>query len=299
MIKKSAYYRVFEFFNYTFILILTTIFLFPYLNVLAKAFNESGDTALGGVTFYPRVFTFVNMTTILKDPDITLAIVITLTRVLTGTALALFVQFMAAYAIAQKGMKGRKWFLMFFAVPMFISGGLIPHYILYSNINLINNFLVYILPTVFSFYNMIIIRTYIDTIPVSLPESARLDGANEFVIFSRIMLPLCLPILATITLWSAVGYWNDWTTTLYFVTKKNLFPLQYLLMQVINESSRIQAMLQQAIEAGKNTDELVQNATPESLKAAQIALTTLPIILVYPWLQKYFIKGVMIGSIKE
>lgn len=136
------------------------------------------------------------------------------------------------------------------------------------------------------------------TIPVSLEESAKLDGANEFTTLYRIILPLSMPIIATISLWTAVFHWNDWTTTLYFVTKSKLFTLQYLLMQILKESEKITQMIQLAQEQGFDAQISVKT-TPEALKAAQVVVTTLPIIMVYPFLQKYFIKGVMIGAIKE
>ena len=156
----------------------------------------------------------------------------------------------------------------------------------------------YVLPGMFNFYNMIMMRTYIKTIPDSLQEAAKIDGASEFTILWRIILPLSAPILATVSLWLAVGYWNDWTTPLYYIRSTRLQNLQYLLMRVLKESEMMTRMLADAIVSG-NLNNLKVTVTPEAVKAAQVVITTIPIILIYPFLQKYFIKGVMIGAIKE
>lgn len=278
--------------------IVVAIMVFPYLNVLAKSLNEARDTVLGGITIFPRKFTFDNFLTLFSDKQLLTSGVNTLIRVFFGTSLSLVVQFLAAYALAQRNLVGKKAVLLFFVIPMFFSGGLIPQYLLYAQLGLLNNFLLYLLPGAFSFFNVIIIRTYIHTLPDSLNESAKLDGASHFHIFLHITLPLSVPILATITLWTAVGHWNDWTTTLYFITKPNLYVLQYVLMQVIQETSRIAQMIQYALEKGLNPNTSLPT-TPEALRAAQVILTTLPIIMVYPLLQRYFIKGIMIGAIKD
>lgn len=298
MNKKSKSYIVFLIFNYTLLTALTIMFLFPYLNQVAKALNDSADTARGGMLIFPRKFTMHNITTILSDKSIFSGLMISVIRVVTGTLVAIVIQFSAGYAFTKKDLYGRSGFLVFLTVPMFITGGLIPQYILYSRLGLLNNFLVYIIPTAFSFFNMVVIRTYIDSIPASLFESARLDGASEPRILATMVIPLSKPIIATIALWTLVGYWNDWTTTLYFVTSKKLFTLQYMLMQVINESQRVQEMIQDAIQSGRSASNVQVQTTPESLKSAQIVITTLPIICVYPFLQKYFIKGIMVGSVK-
>lgn len=298
MIRKSTGYRIFSVFNTIFMILLIVVMVFPYLNVLAKTFNDGADTAMGGITIYPRVFTLQNVKAVLGDSQIVQAFGVSVLRVVLGVLACIVVQFTAAYALLKKELKGRSAIIMFLTIPMFFGGGLIPRYILYSNMGMLNNFLVYILPGAFSLYNMVIIRTYMNTIPASLAESARLDGANELLILLRIILPLSLPIVATIALWSAVSHWNDWNTTLYFITKKPLYTLQYVLVQVLKETERITKMIQQAQLDGLEYNATV-NATPESVQAAQIVITTIPIIIVYPFMQKYFIKGVTLGAIKD
>ncbi|NLO82927.1 MAG: carbohydrate ABC transporter permease [Clostridiales bacterium] len=291
-------YRVFTVFNYLIMLVVIIVMVFPYLNVVAKALNESKDTVLGGITVYPRKPTLQNFKALFSDKQLLKSAVNTLIRVVIGTIFSLTVQFLAAYALSQRNLVGKNWFLLFFIIPMFFNGGLIPQYLLYSHLGLLNNFLVYLLPGAFSFFNAVIIRTYIHTIPGSLSESAKLDGANHLQILTNITLPLCVPILATVTLWVAVGHWNDWTTTLYFVTKPDLYTLQYVLMQVIRETDRIIKMIQYALQEGLDTD-MNLPTTPEALRAAQIVVVTLPIILLYPFLQRYFIHGITIGAVKE
>jgi len=299
MIKYSSRgNRIFTVCNHIFMFLVITIMVFPYINVLAKSLNQASDTVLGGITVFPRKPTVDNFLTLFSDKNLMQSAINSIIRVFAGTALALIVQFLAAYALSQRQLAGKKYILIFFIIPMFFSGGLIPQYLLYRQIGLLNNFLVYLLPSAFSFFNVIIIRTYIYTLPDSLSESAKLDGANHLQIFLYLTLPLCVPIIATITLWTAVGHWNDWTTTLYFVTKSGLFVLQYVLMQVIRETERVRQMIQYALEQGLNPAESLPT-TPEALKAAQVIFTTLPIILVYPMLQRYFIQGITVGAVKD
>jgi putative aldouronate transport system permease protein len=299
MIYKTKSYRAFTALNTAFMLLLVVVMAYPYINVLAKAFNDSTDTMYGGITLFPRVPTLTNFKALLSDMQLVNSAFISVYRVLIGTALSLVVRFLAGYALAQRNLVGRKTILIFFMVPMYFSGGLIPTYMLYKTIGLINNFWVYVLPGMFAFFDMIVIRTYMNTLPDSLYESAKLDGANHFQIFTRLTVPLSTPILATVTLWTAVTHWNDWTTTLYYITKPGVFTLQYVLMQVVQQADRIKAMIRAAIEQGLDLSGQDIATTPEALRAAQVIFTTLPIILLYPFLQKYFIKGIMIGAIKE
>lgn len=294
-------YRIFMIFNVIFMLIIMLATLFPYLNVLAKALNDGNDSMRGGITIFPRVFTLENFRILLSDASLYSATIVTINRVILTVFGCLLVQFMTAYVLTKKNLIGLKWVNIFFLIPMFIGGGLIPQYILYSKIGLLNNFFVYILPGLFSFYNVMIIRTYITTsIPEALSESALIDGANEYTLFFRIILPLCKPILATIALWTAVNAWNDWTTTLMFIQKPSLYTLQYKLMQTIKETERITALIQATIQSGESAEKLMSSikVTPDSLISAQIIVVTIPIICVYPFLQKYFVKGITLGSVK-
>ena len=182
---------------------------------------------------------------------------------------------------------------------MYPSFLIIPCYIYFSNTGMLNNWALYLLPGAFSLYNMIIIRSYMDTIPVSLKEAAYLDGATEWQVLTKVITPLCKPILATVALWSAVEHWSNYTTTMYYFTNKKMYTLQYLLYQVLKETEKIEAMLKEAAMRG---DELIgaeMALTTESIRCAQIIITTVPIVICYPFLQKYFIQGVTLGAVKD
>ena len=297
--KMSISRRIFVICNTTFLILLSFAFLAPYINILAKSFNAAKDTMLGGITFYPRVFTWDNYDVVLKDPNIASSALISVARVICGSLFSLFLQYTVAYALLRKGLPFKKVIVMYFTIPMFISGGLISEYIIFAKLQLYNSFLVYILPASFSFYNMVIIRTYLQGIPESLLESARLDGAGEITILFKIMLPLSMPIIATILLWCAVAHWNDWTRTLYFIDDPNLYTLQYRLMLAQKEADSLQQMIQNAIESGRPLGDISGDISGESIQAAQTIITTVPIVLTYPFFQRYFVSGVTMGSVKE
>lgn len=297
--KESFSRKAFLVFNTLFMIGIIIIMVAPYLNILAKALNEGSDTARGSIAIFPRVFTWKNFEAVFENSAFPRATAVTVTRVVLGTLLSLIVQFMAAYVFTHKELVGRGGLLIFLMIPMYFGGGLIPTYIFYSNLKLLNNFLLYILPGCFSLYNMIIIRSYINSLPEGLKEAARIDGANEITILWKIIVPCSKPIIATIALWRAVGLWSDWTTTMYFFTKKKLFTLQYILMQVLKETERIQEMISEAIMRGEEIDTSKITITTESVRCAQLIITTIPIILIYPFLQKHFIKGVTLGAVKD
>ncbi len=301
MKNEGIGYLVFMMFNYLFMIIVIVATLFPYLNVLAKALNDGIDGMRGGITLWPRVFTLENFKLLLKDSDMYRATVVSVCRVVLQVVLSLVVQLMAAYALSRKELFGRMAFNVFFLIPMFVGAGLIPSYILFSKLKLLNTFWIYIIPGLFSFYNVMIIRSYIAcNIPNEIIESARIDGCSEWRMLFMMIIPLSMPVLATIALWVAVSSWNDWTTTLYYIQKSSLHTLQYKLMQTIKETERINSLIQTAIEKGQDVESL-QNSikvTPESVQSAQVIIVTLPIIAIYPFLQKYFVKGVTLGAVK-
>ena len=297
--KLSLGRKIFIVCNTIFLLLCSFAFLAPYINILAKSFNSAGDTMLGGVTFYPREFTWENYDVVLKDPNIGQSAIISLLRVIFGSLFSLFLQYSVAYVLLRKGLPFRGAIVMFFTIPMFISGGLIAEYIIYAKLNLYNNFLIYILPHSFSFYNMVIIRTYLQGIPESLLESARLDGAGEITILFKIMLPLSMPIVATILLWCAVAHWNDWARTMYFIDDEDLYTLQYRLLLAQKEAEELQKMIQNALETGRPLGTIKGDVSGESIQAAQTIITTVPIVLTYPFFQRYFVSGVTMGSVKE
>ena len=299
MIKESIPRKIFNVFNILFMCALVAVMVFPYLTILAKALNDGNDTAMGGIVLWPRVFTWENFGAVVEDSAFPLAAWVSVVRTVLGTLIALVVQFLAAYVFTHKDLYGKNALLMFLMIPMYFGGGLVPCYIFFSNTGMLNNWALYLLPGAFSLYNMIIIRSYMESLPEGLREAAYLDGASELQVLTKIITPLCKPILATVALWSAVGHWSNYTTTMYYFTNKKLYTLQYLLYQVLKETEKIEAMLQEAQMRG---DDIVifQNAlTTESIRCAQIIITTVPIIICYPFLQKYFIQGVTLGAVKD
>lgn len=294
--KKSRAEKNFEIFNVILMILLCVVTLYPYLNQLAISFNDGNDTMRGGLTIFPRVFTLENYTAIFSNDSVWNAAAISVLRVVMQTVLSVAVVYLAAYALTRKGLPYRKGLTVFLMIPAYISAGTIPIYITYRYYHLINNFLVYVVPGLFSFYNMVIIRSFLQDLPASLEEAAKVDGANDFLIMYKIIFPLSLPVIATVALWVAVGAWNDWTTTLMYITNDSLYTIQYIMMRLIKESGIAQQLAQEAAMTGKT---FVARTTSESVKAATLIFTTVPIILVYPFLQKYFMKGVTLGAVKE
>ncbi len=295
---RSRSYAVFNVVNISLLSLLAVVMLFPYLNVLAKAFNDGEDVMRGGITVYPRMPTLSNFKTILSNSGVQRSFLISLLRVVVGTSFGLTIQYFAAYALSSKRLAGRSAIIIFLLIPLYFNGGLIPTYLLYARIGLLNNFLVYVLPTAFNLYNVVIIRAYLYSIPVELKESAKLDGAGDLRVLFKIVAPLSKPVIATMVLWIAVYHWNDWVTTLYFVTNRALFPLQYILMQMLKEAERIQKLIEESIRLGVGTVRM-KRPTTESLQAAQTVITIFPIVLLYPILQRHFIHGVILGAIKD
>lgn len=299
MRKESISRKIFNIFNLLFMCALVAVMIFPYLNILAKAFNVGEDTAMGGITIFPRKFTWENFGAVVEDSAFPRAAFVSVVRTVLGTLVAVIVQFLVAYAFIHRNLYGKNAIMMFLMIPMYFGGGLIPCYIYFSETGMLNNWALYILPGAFSIYNMVIIRSYMETLPESLREAAYLDGASEFQILTKVITPLCKPILATVALWSAVGHWSNYTTTMYYFTNKKLYTLQYLLYQVLKETEKIEAMLKEAALRGEELIGIQQALTTESIRCAQIIVTTVPIIICYPFLQKYFIQGVTLGAVKD
>lgn len=295
--KKSISYRIFTVFNIIFMCLLGVVMIYPYLNQLAIAFNESADTAIGGIYLLPRKITLQNFRTILSNVRVGKAALVSVLKTVINTVLALSVTFSAAYALSRKNLKGRAVITKLYAATMYLHAGVVPTYVLYRYLGLINNFWVYVLPYTFSFYNMVIMRSFIQQLPASLEEAALIDGANEFTVMMKIIVPLSKPVFATVALWVAVGQWNEYTTALYYITDRSLYSLQYLMMCILKQNETLrQAAIDIAMGASDNT---TQQPTSESIKAAMMIVTTVPIICLYPFLQKYFVKGVTLGAVKE
>ncbi|MDI6619506.1 MAG: carbohydrate ABC transporter permease [Clostridiales bacterium] len=301
-IRKSRSQILGKCINYTLLALLGLIFLYPFWYCIVLSFNNGLDALKGGVYFWPRAFTWENYLKAFQNPLIFSSFRISIERTLLSVVLSVFMTALMAYALSQRNLPGRSGIIFYFYFTTLFSGGLIPTYILYRQIGLLNNFWVYVLPGLYNFFNAIVLRTFFYTIPESLKESARIDGCSEIQIFFKIMLPLSMPALATIALFVGVGNWNDWFTGAYFVTtKRELYTAATLLNDLLSQatfesstgSTGQKAQINEALAASVS-----KATTPESLKMAFLVILTIPIMCIYPFLQKYFVKGVMIGSIK-
>ncbi len=282
---------------YILLTLLSVIMLYPFWNSLVISFNQGSDTALGGVTLWPRVFTMENYYIVFQDHRLLNSFWVTILRTLSGTALSLFFTALLSYGMSKKGLLFRKQYMVFFMITMFFSGGLIPSYMLIRSLGMLDTFWVLIIPGIISVYNMIVIRTFFSALPDGLEESAKIDGCSNYGIFFRIVIPVSGPVLATIALFTAVGHWNDWFTGAIYITKDHLLPIQTLLRQIMNSNIMTEIGSSNAIAL----DHMNRNRTitTKSLTMATMMIATIPIILTYPFLQKYFVKGVLIGSLKE
>ncbi len=302
-IRRSPLYKAGMTVNYTILVLLGIITLYPFWYCLILSFNNGMDTLRGGIYFLPRLFTLENYQKAFTHPLIVSSFMISVSRTVMSIILSCFFTSLMAYALTKRDMPGRSALIFYFYFTTLFSGGLIPTFIMYRQLGLLNNYWIYIIPGVYSFFNAIILRTFFYSIPESLNESARIDGCSELGIYFRIMLPLSIPAMATIALFVGVGNWNDWFTGAYFVSRRrDLYPaatlLNDLLSQAVFENSMSSTGQKNQINEMLQTSRS-QSTTPESLKMAFLIILTMPIVCVYPFLQKYFVSGVMLGSIKE
>ncbi|MBD2871365.1 carbohydrate ABC transporter permease [Paenibacillus arenilitoris] len=288
---------VFDIVNYAFFALLIILCLYPFWYMLVYSISEP-SLAAKGITLFPRGFTLFNYKKVMELEGIYNAFFISVMRTVTGTALSVFLNALLGYLFSRTEMPGRKFLYRMLLVTMYVSGGLIPYYLVIKNYGLLNNFFVYIIPGAIAAFNVILIKTFIESLPDSLQESAMLDGAGYFTIFSKIIMPLCLPIIATIAVFSAVGNWNSWFDNYIFVSSDNLRTLQLTLYEYLNEAQTLARLLQESgnIEDYKRTME--KSLTPRGVQITVTMITTIPILLVYPYMQRFFIKGIMVGAIK-
>ena len=298
-IKLSSSDRVIHLIIALLIILFCITIIIPFWNMFVLAFNDGGDTARGGVWIFPRKFTLENFVEVFRDGDLLNGYRITLARTFLGTTLSVFLLTMSGYVLTVRTLPGRGFFSMAIAFTMLFGGGLIPNYIQYYNLGLINTLWIYIFPGCIGAWNLIMVRTFMDGIPASLSESARLDGCNYWSTYWRIILPLSKSVIAVMVLYAAVGHWNDWFSGAFYQRQKNMWPAQTVLQQMLNrsmarETLTVEELRDPTILAAKMNNVI----TSDSLKMAAVVITMTPILCVYPFIQKYFAKGVMIGSVK-
>ncbi len=293
-IKASLSSNIFDTCNAIFMILFCITILLPFWDMIVRSLSRPIDISYMGINFFPPVPTLDAYKYCFKDAQFLGAFFISVSRTVLGTILHLLICCMAAFALSKSDMPFRKVIMTFLIVPMFFSGGMIPTYINIKNLGLLNNFLVYIIPSAFSIFDTIIIRNFLYSIDSAMEEAASIDGASELRIFFQILIPLSKPVLATVALWQMVGQWNSWfDNMLYNRNAENLLTLQYLLRRLMTTLLRTPDT---AYEADMMAGAI--NMNPDTVKAATTVLVILPIVMVYPFIQKYFVKGIMVGAVK-
>ncbi len=297
--KRKISDVLFDVFNVTFMILLMVVTLYPFVNTIAISFNAGLDTVRGGIYLWPRVFTIENYISVFSSGTLLPAFGVSVARTILSVLFGLSLTTLLAYVLSRKDFVFRKPITMLFVFTMYFNAGMIPIFFLMRTLGLTNNFWVYVIPTMVNAFNLIVIRTYILGLPESLVESAKIDGATEMRIYVSIILPLVKPVLATIGLFIAVGSWNQWFDTfLYNSAKQELSTLQYELMKLLSSSLR-QSSGGGMSSGGVNADSVnASMVTPMSIRAAITIVAATPILVVYPFLQKHFVKGLVIGSVK-
>ncbi|OAS15125.1 carbohydrate ABC transporter permease [Paenibacillus oryzisoli] len=273
-----------------FIIAVAITCLVPFLYMIALSLSSNSAITSQKVTLWPVEFTLETYKTILSDVEMIYTLGYSIVLTIVYTLVCMFLTICAAYPLTKKRLKGRSFFLSLLVITMYFSGGLIPSYMLVKNLGMMNSIWSLILPGAMSVFNLIILKTFFSSLPESLEESASIDGCNELGILFRIVLPLSLPSIATLSLFYAVDRWNGFQDALFYITDKNLYPMQLKLYQIITAN--------QQLDTQQGEGSVGAYIVPESLKAASVMFATVPILVVYPKLQKYFVDGVMTGAIK-
>lgn len=293
---------IFDVIIYLTLAFVVLITVYPFWNTLALSFNDGLDSLKGGIKLIPRKFTLRNYTNLFETDYIFKAGLISVSRTILQTVLNVFCTSMLAYSLSRKEFVLKKSLTAVIVISMYVNAGLIPGYMLTKKLGLLNNYLVYIIPNLIDAFNFILVRTYINGLPDSFVESARIDGANEFKIFLQIIMPLIIPSIAMTCLFVAVNAWNSWFDTyLYTSGKKNLHSLQYVLMSFLQASQQQSnsASNANALAVAAASGASAAQVTPVAIRASITIVATVPILIVYPFVQKYFVTGMTIGGVKE
>jgi len=290
---------IFTVMNTLFLIVIAVITLYPFWNTIIVSLNEAMDTIRGGLTFWPRKLSWQNYKTVFATGTVYNAFFISVSRTVINTVVNVFFCSMLAYTLSRNDYFLRKPITILIILSMYVNAGIIPNYFLMRSLHLTKSFLVYVVPGIINAFNFIVIRTYMRSLPESLIESARIDGCGDFWIFIKIILPLCLPVLATISLFVAVDSWNSWfDTMIYNSGEPKLHTLQYKLMEYIqaSQSQSKSASDASALALSSSSSNMI---TPMSIRAAVTVVAALPILVVYPFMQRYFVVGLNVGGVKE
>ena len=297
--KRTAGDVIFDVLNYTFFITFTIICIFPFYYLFINTISNNELVSKGLINFIPRGLNINNYINLIKANEIGQAFLVTISRTILGTVLMVAASAFVGYLVTKQQMWKRKFWYRFLVVTMYFNAGTIPWYLNMSMLGLTNNFMAYIIPGIVAPYNIILVKTYIESIPAELEESAFMDGASYWTIFRKIIWPLCMPILATIAIFGAVGHWNSFTDSLILMQDaSNLFTLQHRLYLYLNTSSNIGALMNSGVSSSVG-ETLMQSALNAKVIKYTISMVSIiPILMVYPFMQRYFVKGIMLGAVK-
>ena len=298
-IRYSGWDYAFHTVNYFVYFVFTLLCLYPFYYIIINSLSDGTMVDLGRVLWYPIKFTIANYKKMLALSNIYTSALVSVLRTLIGTFCSVVVTAYAAYFFSKPNMWHHKLWYRLVIVTMYFSAGLIPGYMNIRSLGLLNSFAVYIIPGLISVYNMVLIKTYMESIPAALEESAQIDGAGVIRRLFAIVLPLSIPILATITLFTAVGQWNSFSDTLLYVTDEKLYTLQYILQMYFRQADILSKQLANGVMDSSIVENMVGSISTTSIRLTITVIVTFPIMCVYPFVQKYFLKGIMIGAVKS
>lgn len=289
---------VFDTSNYLGFIIFTLICIYPFYYLVINTISANDLSANGMINFLPKNIHFDNYLNVIKIRGLGTALWVSVARTAIGTTATVLASAFLGFMFTQQKMWGRKIWYRFIVITMYFNAGLIPMFLTMKNLHLTNSFWVYIIPAIVQPFNIILVKTYVESIPASLQEAAEIDGAGIITIFRKIILPTSKPILATIAIFSAVGQWNSFYDTLIYITDQKLYSLQYLLYTYINQASSLAALIKNNVGTASSVMGLATQQTPTSVRMTVTVIVVLPILFIYPLFQRYFVEGIMIGSVK-
>lgn len=289
---------IFSIVNYTIFALFTLICVYPFYYLIINTISANDLSANGSINFIPQQIHFQNYIEVLKLNGLLNSTLISIARTVLGTFCTVFASAFLGFMFTQQSLWRRKVWYRMVVVSMYFNAGLIPMYMTMYNLHLTNTFWVYIIPAIVQSFNIILVKTFMESLPPALQEAAEIDGAGVFRIFIQIVLPTSTPILATIAIFAAVGQWNSFQDTLIYITDQKLYSLQYLLYTYINQANSLATLMRNNSGTSVNTAALATQQTPTSIRMTVSVIVVLPILFVYPIFQKYFVKGIMIGSVK-
>ena len=291
-LKQTTGEKVFNAFNIAVLAVVALLCIYPFVYILSLSLSTAAEANRQSIHLYPGEISLAAYKIVLSSPEILRAYINTIVRTLLGTILTVVMTCIAAYPLSRRELPHRALFIFLVLFTMIFNGGIVPNYLLIRNLGLLNTVWALVLPGMLSAFNIIIVKNFFQGIPESFAEAARVEGASEFTILFRIYMPLSKPVLATISLWTAIIHWNQWFDAMLYITDNSKQVLQVMMQRIVIENST------QILEAGITTQDFSQY-TSDTFKAATIIIIILPFIFVYPFLQKYFVKGILIGGVKE